>query len=420
MNPGLLEGLLSRGPPTQTVARLQSALDEHVDSDEQMQYRLPGAGVLVHESDGESHETGEDGSLAVVTDHRVLFAAVDNGATVFDIPHSQVGAAALDSGLFRTVLTVEHRQGGRYQFRPAGGNVVEAVEYIGEASNCWQFVDTLLEELEGHADRIETALEAGAFDRVQAVLAAAGETTDELDERVRAAGLWSALGHRVDAARQDLQRARVRTRRELARSLVAEAESRHLDCDTDIDYTGAYERYDRAREQLLRARSIAAEHGLDTEGVEGVLANLEDRVDLLAAQPVGLAKQATERALGTDDPAVRVEMMRVALDRSHEALTAGWGTALGRRSDREALRFRVALLADGLVEARRTYAAALETAGDELADEGNTAAACKQYTTAREELMAALDTAHEFRTPDPDLIEQELSRIRWKHQVAQT
>ncbi len=415
MPPGLLAGLLSRGPSTQTVAELQSTLDEHVDADEQVQYRLPGSGALVRNSGGESHEIG-DASLAVVTDHRVLFAAVDDGVTVFDLPHSQVGAVDLDSGLFRAVLTVEHWQDDRYQFRPASGDATAAVEYIGEASDCWQFVDTLLEELDGHADRIEAAIEAGALDRVQTVLAAASETTDELDERVRAAGLESALGDRVDAARRNLQRTRVRTRRELARSLVAEAESRHLE-GTDVDYTGAYERYDRARSHLLTARSIAAEHDLDTAAVDGALADLDDRVDLLAAQPVGLAKQATERALGTDDPVVRVEMMRAALDWYHEALTAGWGTALGRRSDREELRFRVALLADGLVEARRTCAAEREATGDELADADDTVAACEQYRAAREELTAALDIAHEFRTPDSDLIEEELSRVRWKRQV---
>jgi hypothetical protein len=414
MTPGLLGGLLNRGPPAQTVAELESALETHIDTDEEVTYRLPGSGSLVHETNGGSEESGADGSLAVVTDHRVLFGTVDDSPTVVDIPHTDIKSATLDSGLFNTTLTIERWGDGSYRFSPADGEAASAVEYIEQTSGCWQFVETLVDELNGHAERIRTAIERGQFERVAAVLEEAGETTDELEERVRSAGLENALGDRVDTARRNLQRTRVHTRLELARSLLDEAASRHLDGDPDPDYTGASERYDRAREHLSTAGSLADEHDIDASGVTDAQTALHERVTVLARQPVALAKQATERALGTDDPAVRVATMDAALGHYHDALSVGWGTGLGHPYDREELRFRVALLADGLVDARREYAARLEATGDELADEGDPERACERYRAARDHLVAAVDTAREFRVPDPDPVARDRSRVERK------
>ncbi len=128
-----------------------------------MTYRLPG-GSLIHESDGGSEETGADGSLAVVTDHRVLFGTVDDSPAVVDIPHTNIERATLDSGLFGTTLTVERVADGSYRFSPADGEAASAVAYIEQTSDCWQFVETLIEELHGHAERIQTAIERGNFE----------------------------------------------------------------------------------------------------------------------------------------------------------------------------------------------------------------------------------------------------------------
>ena len=412
MTPGLLSGLFSRGPSEQTVTELETRLETSLRSDEAVQHRLPGGGPLVHESEGRQGEHGTDASLAVVTDHRLLFVVADDGTAVLDVAHTDISDTDLDSGLFNTALTVETWEAGRYRFQPAGGETAAAVEYIERASDCWQFVETLLQELEGHAERIRTAIEEREFQTVAAVLEEAGETTDELDDRVAAAGLESALGERVAAARRNLQRTRVQTRRELARSLVDEAAARHL--EEDPDYTGAYSRYDRAHEQLSTARAIAAEHDLEADAVEDALDRVERRLDRLARQPVGLAKQATERALGTDDPAVRVEITRAALGHYRDALTVAWGADWERPYDREELRYRIALLADGLVDARRAYATRLEATGDALAEEGDHERARERYRAAVAQLDAAVDTAGEFRTPDADPVERERTRVERK------
>jgi predicted negative regulator of RcsB-dependent stress response len=414
MTPGILGGLFSRGPSEETVAALESELDAHIGADEQTQYRLPGNGTFVHEQDGEREEQGGDGSLAVVTDHRVLFVAVGGETSVVDLPHTDIRSAELDSGLLKTVLVVEGWEGDSYRFRTAGGDTEAAVEYVERASDCWQFVETLTEELETYAGTIREAIEQREFDRVTEVLEKAEETTDELDGRVQAAGLENALGDRVEAARHNLQRTRIRTRQELARSQVDDAEARHLDGDRNIDYTGAYERYKRAYEHLSTARAIAREHDLDAAAVGRALGEVRERVELLTRQPVGLAKQATERALGTDDPAVRVETMRAALEHYHDALTVGWGTGLDRPYDRQELRFRVALLADGLVDAHQEYATRLEAAGDALAEDGDEESARERYRTAIEQLDAATSCAREFRVPDPGPVERERSRLAEK------
>ncbi|ERH08616.1 MAG: hypothetical protein J07HX64_00362 [halophilic archaeon J07HX64] len=265
MTPGLLSGRLSRGPSEQTVTELETRLQESLNSDKAVQYRLQPGGPVVHDS-GDRQQHGTDASLAVVTNHRLLFVVADDETTVLDVSHTAIRETDLDSGLFTTALIVGTWEAGRYSFRPTGEEIAAAVEYIERASDCWQFVETLLQELESHTERIQTAIKEREFQTVDTVLDEAGETTDELDDRVEAAGLESALGERVAAARRNLQQARVQTRCELARSLVDEASSSHL--KGDPDYTGAYDRYDRAREQLSTARAIAAEHDLDTGAVD--------------------------------------------------------------------------------------------------------------------------------------------------------
>jgi len=412
MSSGLLGGLLSRGPPEQTVDEFETTARQQLAPDEQVTHRLPARNTVARGHGGEHEALGTGGSLAVVTDHRVLFVA---GETVVDLPHTAIGGATLDSGLFTTVLAVEALEGSSYEFRPTDGDAAAAADYIERASDCWQFVETLLEELEGHAERIQTAIERGEFDRVEAVLGDAEETTAELGERVTAAGLDGVLGDRVERAGRALQRTRVRARVGLARKQIAGAETHHL--DGERDYAGACERYERAHGHLSTARAVAREHDLDTEVVERAREQLEERVEFLLCQPVGLAKQATERALGTDDPAVRAETMRAALEHYHDALAVGWGTGLDRPYDREELRFRVALLAEGVVDARRAEAARLEAAGDTLAGNGDDEQARERYRAAIEQLDAAVDTAREFRVPDPGSAERERSWVVGKHET---
>jgi len=417
MTDGFLGGLFSQRPSEQAVARLEAILEEHVEGNERVEYRLPGAGSLVHESAGGSETIDTtDGALAAVTDHRLLFVTRSADQTqVLEVPHTDIRAVELDSGLFRTSLTVECWEGGVYRLRPTGGEVAEAVTYIEQTSEVWQFVETLLDELEGHAESIETHLEAGRFEQAAAVLEDARETADELDERVSAAGLEEPLGDRVNAARRDLQETRVRVRTELAHSLIAEAESRHFDDTDGIDYTGAYERYTSARERLTEALSIAREADLaERDAVGSARERVDERIMLLARQPIALAKQATERALETNHLDIRVENLTQALEHYRDALAIGWGTGLEPAQDREEVQFRVALLADGLVDARREYAASLEAAGDALAADDDPGGARERYGRAVEQLAAALDLAREFRAPDPEPLERERARIERK------
>ncbi len=192
--------------------------------------------------------------------------------------------------------------------------------------------------------------------------------------------------------------------------MLEAAASRHLDGDPDPDYTGAYEQYTHAHEHLSTAGAIADEHDIDASDVAAVRVRLRERVALLARQPVALAKQATERALGTDDPAVRVETTRAALEHYQDALTVAWGADRERPYDREELRYRAALL----VDARRAYAARLEATGDALAKEGDHERARERYRAAVAQLDAAVDSAGEFRTPDADPVERERAHVEQK------
>lgn len=412
---GLLDGLLASGPDEQTVTHLAQTAAGSVDSDEAVVFRLPGTGRLVHQTSDDETVVETEGSLALVTDHRVLLVAGSRDDThTLELPHTDTRTVTVDGGLFGTTLTVTCWNSGTYRFEMAGSDPSDAVAYIETAADCWGYVETLLAELDGQIAAIRSHIEAGEHQQATGLFTTATETVTELDERVEAAGLTAALGDRIGAVRRRLHRARVDSRVSRARSLLDAAASMSRD---GTDYVGAYERYTEARSRLETADSVARAHDLDTAEVAAVRAQVDRGLDRLAALPVERAEHATARALVTDDCETRVQLLADALARYRDALALGWGTDIETPADTDELRFRIALLANGLVDARCAYAARLESAGDEHATDGEEAAARAQYRAARAQLAAGADLAREFRTPDPDPVERKRSEVAWKLDV---
>jgi len=412
---GLLDGLLASGPDEQTVTRLTQTAADSADPDEAVVSRLPGTGRLVHQTgdDEEVVETG--GSLALVTDHRVLLVAGSRGDTrTVELPYTDIRTVTVDGGLFGATLTLTRWNGGTYRFGVAGGAPSDAAAYIETAADCWGYVETLLAELDGQIAAIRSHIEAGEHQQATGLFTTATETVTELDERVEAAGLAAALDDRIRAARRRLHRTRVESRVSRARSLLDAAASMSRD---DTDYIGASERYTEAHSQLETADSVARAHDLDTAEVAAVRDQVDRGLDRLAALPVERAEHATARAIATDDCETRVQLLADALARYRDALALGWGTDVETPVDTDELWFRIALLANGLVDARCAYAARLESAGDEHATDGEEAAARAQYRAARAQLAAGADLAREFRTPDPGPVERERSEVGWKLDV---
>ena len=401
---GGLGGLLSKGSERSTTG-LESALEERLEPAETTRHRLPGT-RLVRETDDGQERLGEE-SLAVVTDRRVSFAVADR--TAIDIPHTDIRTVTLESGLLRkTVLEFVVWGGGRYQFRPAAGDAERFAAHVAEASDCWQYVETLLEEFETHATVVESALSAGEDERGTRRAAEAEETLTDLRERVSDAGLESVLGSRLEAAREKLGRARVRGRLERAETLIETTEP-----EPGAAYEKSYERYERAREQLDAARAVATDHGVAREAVEATQKQLQTAMESLASRPVQRAERAVERAVEAETLAAKADALEDALEQYHGALTLGWGRQ-GPDRDREQLRFCVELAACELVETHRERATRRNLRGDECAMEGKTERAREHYREAQNQLAAALDIASEFRSPDPEPLASEHARLARK------
>jgi tetratricopeptide (TPR) repeat protein len=409
--------LLSGGNTAgQSVEEIERVRDSHLEADEDLQYQLPGKDVLSHEQAEETEDigvAGETDSVGVVTNRKLLFVLTSAEETeVIELPHADIRGVETTGGLLKTVLVVEVWDAGRYRFRlSSDDSLAEAVEYIRHASDCWQFADALLDELDVLTRKLGDHIEAGRLDEAETVLGEAQTTIAELRERIEADGFEAAIGPRVDEAERKLYRTRMRAHIARAKTLVAEA--RH---QTDAtDYNGAYQRYDRAGTHLELSLSIAEKQGFDEPTVaRSELETIESRMRNLEVRPMALGRQATERARGTDHADVAVEAWEEALEHYRDALTAGWGTPFEGSAGTDEIRFLVEGAVGNLIEARREYAAELETQGDNDSEGGRNELARNRYERALEQLAAARDLAREFRSGDVDDIERQREGIKWK------
>jgi tetratricopeptide (TPR) repeat protein len=415
--PGTLRRLFSGGSVAkQPTEKVEGALAAYLDPAERLQYQLPGTDVLTHERTNGTDNigvAGETDSMCVVTNRQLLFVVSSpEGNETVELPHSELRGVETEGGLLKTVLVVDVWEDGQYRLQLASSDsLTEAVDYVDQASGCWQFADALLDELEGLTTKLGEHTEAGRLNDAETVLGDAQDTLEQLHERIRSDGFEEIIGPRVEEAERTLYRTRMRAHIARAKTLVAEAKHQ-----TDAtDYNGAYERYDRAGTHLELALSIAQNHGFDEPTVaRSELETIESRMRNLEVRPMALGRQATERARGTDHADVAVEAWEAALEHYRDALTAGWGTPFEGSADTDDIRFLVEGTVGNLIEARREYATELETQGDNDAEGGRIEIARDQYERALDQLAAARDLTKEFRSGDIEDIRRQRELLEWK------
>jgi len=415
--PGTLRRLLSGGNTAgQSVEEIERVRDSHLAANENLRYQLPGKDVLTHEQAADTEDigvAGETDSVGIVTDQKLLFVLNSPESTeVIEISYVDVSGVETTDGLLKTVLVVEVWEEGIYRFRLSSSDTLaDAVEYVERASECWQFADALLDELDVLTTKLGEHIEAGRLDEAETVLDDAQANIAELRERIESDGFEETLGPLVREAERTLYRTRMRAHIARAKTLVAEA--RH---QTDAtDYNGAYQRYDRAGTHLELSLSIAEEHGFDEPTVaRSELETIESRMRNLEVRPMALGRQATERARGTDHADVAVEAWEEALEHYRDALTAGWGTPFEGSADTDEIRFLVEGAVGNLIEARREYATELEAQGDTDSEGNRDELARDRYERALEQLTAARTLAREFRSGDVDDIERQREILEWK------
>jgi tetratricopeptide (TPR) repeat protein len=403
----------SSGEPTAAVV---SALDGHIREGERVRYRLPGGGDLVKEEDGGTAVVPPAGgdSLAVVTDRKLVFAAVgQDSESVTEIEYTDVRRVDAHDGLLRSKLTVAVWGDGEYRLRIADASELgAAVKYIREASECWDRVVATLEDAYEAIDTMGTHFESGAT-------GAAGDARARAVERIERSRTYleraeidppAALDSRIEAATHELARTEIRTRVSRAGALISEGT--HL--TEKREYTDASRRLRNARDHLEAALSVAREADIrEPPEANAKLEVVDNRLRQLEVKPRALAEQACERAVGTDSLRTEIEAWEEAFGHYRDALTAGWGTDLDFSGETDELRMKTEIAVSELVSCRYQLADRLEREGDELRT-AEPDAARERYESALDHCERAHQLAREFRSGDAAQIGRMRTRLRGK------
>jgi tetratricopeptide (TPR) repeat protein len=404
------------GAPDQEA--ILDVLEPYFDETETVQFRLQGTSGLVHEADGEEETipvASNGGSLVVVTDQQLLFTVVSpDDETVVDVHFDDVHSIDLDDGLLRSTLTVDVWHAGTYRIKTKDStSTSEAVAYMDEAVDTWQYARSLLEEGEKHVPKLGDHIESGRLGDARYAREEAREKYKQAKQVAENADIETSpvLRQRVEEAATELARTEIHARLARAKTLLAEAKHQ-----TDARaYTGAFERYWTARDHLENAIMLSRQADIEEPAVlQAGLHSLDDRIENLRVRPLALAKQARERAQTTENLDAEVEALQDAFEHYRDALTAGWGTDFQFAGDEQHIRFQIEIVVGELVDKRCELAQSHIEAGDEYRERGDQRSATRQYGMALEQLDAAESLAREFQAGDVDTIDEMHDQVEWR------
>jgi len=424
----MLSALRSRlfGHTGLVAEEASEVLEGALESEESVEYLLPGAGTLVHEDDGREEMTGvADLTLAAATDRRLLFVAIPGGdgpadasdATVLDVPYTDVKRVDAEGRFLRPTLVVEGWIAGTYRFRTVGGAPLgDTVTYVRRASAGFQRVIAALGDAREQAAAMYEHLEAGRETEVREAEQVAMGKLDlarEWHARLDDEAVAETLENSIEAAEGELYWKSVEGR--LAR--VDALAERVPEQTAAGAYTDAYRSYQRAREHLEKAMVLEIEYDFGRASeIQSKIEQIDLRLDHLRVRPLALAKQAQERALGTETPEVEVRAWQEAFEHYSDALLAGWGTDLEFAGETDALRFQVEWVVSNLVEAHQERARQLADEAEACHTRGDLDGADERYDEADEHLAAAERLASEYRSPDSDAVREHRARLDERHE----
>jgi tetratricopeptide (TPR) repeat protein len=387
-------------------------LGEYVEPTETPQFvvRNRRRGVTVEATDGaasddavETEQVAPDSdhsAVALVTDVRVLFAVGRaEGDRTQSVALGDVVDARAETGLRNGALVLDTVTGAQYRF-PTRGDLDAVREFVDAAAGVWSRAERHLEAAEETLDRVERAFESGDVD---VVLAAVGDVRETLgDAREAAASLDGAAASVDDRIEGYRDRLRLFERRAYAEQAEQARERGHTRWD-DEAYETAADHFERAADSYAAALSVDADRPSD-ELIERRRANLDAERERLAASPLERAEQAVEVARSTDDAETAVTWWERALERYERLRALDWGRDEPRfDGDREAVRERLATVAERLVEARCERARQALDAADGAPSAAATAACDRAESSldaaravARERVPDALDSVEEL------------------------
>lgn len=395
------------------------ALEEGIDPGESVVHQLHGSGPLRVESGDETEEVygdDEDEALVAVTDRRLVFVVeTEADPEWFDVSFTEIRSVELTGRVVRPRLEVRVWGDGSYVVhvdRAQGVNTT--VTYLEEAHERWKRVGSVLTNAEKATDDLERRVVAGdlraAFDareKAEQKLAKARRLLEETSVET------AVLKRQVDRVAETRHRTEIRARTSLATRLVTEGDQG----TADGEYEAAYRSYWRARDHLENALALARKHDLSEPAtIRDDLERIENHLDHLRVRPVGLAKQAHERARTTTDSTEAVETWRAAHEHYRDALEVGWGSDLEFRGEKGAIRDALVRVVNNRMEAYRWHVEELEAEADELRENGELAKAKRHYEAALDTCGEALELAREYDPEARSWVRENRHRVNAKYE----
>lgn len=388
-------------------------LADHLADGETVAHRLEGSNLEFVEQAGERHAPPPSDPIAVATDRRVYFAALaEGGLDTAEIRYRNVRDVEATGGLLRGRLELRVWGEGTYRFKPKRGEPTEeTVEFVERASAVWQRVlaatETAREAITDHGRHVtagETVAASEARRTIRDELDTARERIDEGPD-----ALADALEARIDDVETELQRTQVHTHVKRCKTLYEAAEER-ADAEAWADAEAALRESFRHVEIARKIASLAGFPVVDA--IEQEYGVLRERAADIASRPRKLGGLAAVTAREAEQPEAAVPAWASALDHYRAAVSFDWGGRLGVERDTDALREQVEEAAEGLIAARREFAANLRDQAVEARRAGETARAADHYEVACSQLSMAESVAGELRAGDPAEIAAEKAVIQ--------
>lgn len=393
-----------------------STVEDNLQSDEVLVSCLSGSGTLTVErnsgataTEGESAET----VYAATTDRRVLLGSESelwHELAYTDIKSAEKAGSMLNPALSITVWGV-----GTYRLPVNQRRALsEAVEYTNEAQDVWERVGSILTNAQAAINELERHITAGelgdAFEARDKAERKVEQARDVLSEtEIETVG----LENRIEATDTERYRAEIRARHQRATQLVTEGDQQ----TEKGEYDRAYGSYWKARDHLENALVLVRRAGVEEPPTaRPEIERIEKHLAHLKVRPVGMARQAHERARMTTDPEEAVESWEAAFEYYRGALEAGWGTPLDFRGKHDQVRAMLVRVVRNLVDAHRWRIDALESAGDESAERGAYDQAKQHYERGLSSCNRLRELEHEFDEGNREEIRRVRHRLNAKYE----
>lgn len=404
-NEGGLRSRLFSGTTGATEESFLEEIERYVDPEENIKHRLTGTSALEYEHDGRTERmptAGNGDPYGVLTDRRIIFVVVSSAEkTVTEVTYTDVRGIDVDDGLLHSALTVDVWPEGTYKFEAVDEeSVAAAVAYVRDASRCWDYVIAKADEANEKLPAVVEHVEEGRLGRAQETRDEVRQSIDRAREKLAEVDIEPIppLVDRIDDAERELQRTEMQARLARAKGLMTKADHQA----EEGEYTEAFRRYWKARDQLENARMLARRADIEEPQVlDSEFEAVESRIENISVRPIAQAKQAHERAQRTRGLDNRIEALEDAFEHYRSALVAGWGTNFEFAGDKEAIRETIESVLDELVTARCERAENRIEAGD---DDKESPFVQRRYERAAADLERARALAREFRAGDEDAV----------------